>query len=66
MFDTTNYIGWLNGHSVARGTRLQVEQKAREVFETPLYQDWAKPETLFKITRGAKQLFVCSYIWSKL
>ena len=66
MNDFNNYIGWLGGHSVARGTRREVEDKARKVFETPLYQEWAKPETLFKITRGSRQLFVCSYVWHKV
>lgn len=56
-----DYIAWLNGCSVARGTLAQVEAKAREIFATPRWQEHhADKPTVLRITRGARQSFVKS------
>ena len=60
-----DYVAWLGGASVARGTLTEVERKAREVFATPLYQEFAKAETTLRITRGTRQLFVKSIVLTK-
>ena len=61
------YIAWLNGNSVARGTLTQVEAKAREVFATPHFQEWGLKNgaAVLRITRGARQMFVKSIILGK-
>lgn len=51
------YTAWLNGNSVARGSLADVERKAREIANSPLWLEWNQ-HTVMKITRGPKQLFV--------
>ena len=58
------YIAWLNGSSVAVGkTQNEVQRKAVEIFNTPLWQQtvtaMGKPTNL-RITSGHRQLFVKS------
>ena len=58
-----DYIAWLNGTSVQRGTLAQVERVAREIAATPRWKEYheGQPTTL-RITRGARQMFVKSII----
>ena len=62
-----DYIAWLNGSSVARGTLSAVEAKAREVYATPAFQEYGLKNgaALLRITRGAKQYFVKSILLGK-
>ncbi len=57
-----DYIAWLNGHSVARGTLSAVESKAREIAATPAFKEFGGNPVVLRITRGARQLFVKSII----
>ena len=60
----TDYIAWLNGQPVAKGTMREVELKAREIFSSALWQEFEVPKgpTVLKITRGPRQLFAKSVI----
>ena len=57
----SDYIAWLNGASVARGTLAHVERVAREIAATPRWLEY-NPTTTLRITRGARQLFVKSIV----
>ncbi len=58
-----DYVAWLNGQSVARGTLSHVDAEARKIAATPAYQEWEGPKGItLRITRGAEQLFVKSII----
>ena len=60
------YIAWLNGTSVAVGSQSEVEQKARDIFASKLWQDTHQgKETTLKITTYGKQLFTKSIVLSK-
>ena len=52
-----DYIAWLNGASVARGTLAQVRAKAIEIFKSEGHK-----ETILRITRGSGQYFVSSEV----
>ena len=58
----SDYVAWLNGQSVARGSLATVEAKAREIAATPRYLEWTPGTIILKITRGARQLFVKSIV----
>jgi hypothetical protein len=56
------YIAWLGKDgifdSVATGTVKECEQKAREIYASPLYQQFSKERNVLRITSDGKQLFV--------
>jgi hypothetical protein len=54
-------IAWLNGTSVAVGTEVEVERKAREIFNTQRWQDTHKDrETILTITTYGSQRILSS------
>lgn len=57
------YIAWLNGDSVAVGTRKEVERKAREIAASPRFREWLPPDghVKLKITTYGAQRFVEAY-----
>lgn len=58
-----DYIAWLDGHSVARGTLSHCRDKARAVFNSECWRlVETKPHATLRITRGARQSFVESII----
>ncbi len=54
-----DYVAWLNGTSVARGTLKEVDAKARRIADSSLWKEFHVSTTL-KVTRGTRQLFVSS------
>lgn len=62
------YIAWLNGFSVARGTLLEVEQKAMEIIASPSYQEFGfrNGKTELKITKGSRQIYLKSTMIQKV
>lgn len=64
----SKYVAWLGGQSVAVGTRSAVEARAREIADSEAYRAFGydkNGETVLRITNGARQLFVASYILHK-
>lgn len=60
-----DYIAWLNGTSVARGTESQVRDAAKKLAASERWQQTVTGrgrDTVLRITRGPKQLFVSSVI----
>ena len=58
-----DYIAWLNGCSVMRGTLKQVRAHAIEIYKSDLWQARnGDKETKLRITRGPRQLFVSSEV----
>lgn len=65
-----NYVAWLSyenneehEQSVYRGTLKECKNQARKIHESDNWKAWANNrKTHVKITRGAKQFFVTSYI----
>jgi hypothetical protein len=57
------YIAWMNGTSVKRGTLLECEAHARRIFNTPAWRDThIGRETVLRITWGARQTLVSETI----
>ena len=57
-----DYVAWINGSSIARGTLAEVERKARAHIASPEWQAYGLKDggTFMRITRGPRQSFVKS------
>jgi hypothetical protein len=55
-----DYVAWLDGTSVARGSLADVRAKAKAIFESDRWQEHGARDgrSVLKITRGARQYFV--------
>ena len=66
------YVAWLQkggvegkGTPVARGSRKEVKQKARDIFSSPSWQEFEGPVAKLTLTRGPRQLFVEATVLKK-
>lgn len=68
MAKFNDYVAWIRSEagsgwdSVAVGTLTSVKAKAVEIAKSDHWREWNPGATTIRITRGARQLFVHSFV----